>query len=303
MDKYILITAARNEEAFIEKTIKSVIAQSILPLKWFIVSDGSTDQTENIVEFYSGKHSFIKFIKVSGEKTRKFSSKAKAVMLAYKNTENLDFQYIGILDADILFDPTYYENIIRKFQLYPNLGIAGGVRFDYNDGEFKKVQCADNSVGGPFQMFRKNCFEQVGGYLSLKYGGIDAAAEIHARKLGWKVQSFPEYHLYHQRFTGTAEGKLLKYRIQEGFQFHSLGYHPLFITLKYLKEILNKPIIIGSLVSLAAFYYATICRFKKQLSRGLIDYLRQEQIDRMKTFFKRKNDSSKKMHVVRKFKN
>jgi hypothetical protein len=37
---YVLVTPARNEERFIEKTIRSVIVQTVLPKKWIIVSDG-----------------------------------------------------------------------------------------------------------------------------------------------------------------------------------------------------------------------------------------------------------------------
>ena len=50
--KYVLITPARNEEEFIEKTILSVISQTVLPQKWIIVSDHSTDRTNEIVEKY-----------------------------------------------------------------------------------------------------------------------------------------------------------------------------------------------------------------------------------------------------------
>jgi len=282
---YLLITAARNEEAFIEKTIKSVIAQTNLPLKWIIVSDGSTDGTDEIIKCYSSKFDFISLMQCSGEKLRSFGSKAKAVMFAYDSVKHLDFEYIGNLDADISFDSNYYENILSKFKQDKNLGIAGGVRFDFCDNSFIKVSCALNSVGGPFQLFNRECFEQVGGYSPLKYGGVDAAAEIRARMLGWKVQSFPDYKLYHYRCTGSAGGKLINHKIHTGLKLYSLGYHPLFMILKYSKEISNKPIIRGSLLTISAFFWATIFRFEKQVSKDCINFLRKEQIERMKSFF------------------
>ena len=49
---YVLITPARNEAAFIEKTLESVVAQTVLPKRWIIVSDGSTDGTDEIVRKY-----------------------------------------------------------------------------------------------------------------------------------------------------------------------------------------------------------------------------------------------------------
>ena len=61
MDKtnYVLITAARNEEKYIENTIKAIIAQTVLPVQWIIVSDGSTDRTDEIVMQYSARYNFI----------------------------------------------------------------------------------------------------------------------------------------------------------------------------------------------------------------------------------------------------
>ena len=50
--KYVLITPARNEGDYIEKTIQSVISQKIKPVKWVIVSDGSTDDTVAIAQQY-----------------------------------------------------------------------------------------------------------------------------------------------------------------------------------------------------------------------------------------------------------
>ena len=52
---YVLITPARDEAQFIELTIKSVLAQSIRPLRWVIVNDGSADGTEAIVSNYAAR--------------------------------------------------------------------------------------------------------------------------------------------------------------------------------------------------------------------------------------------------------
>jgi len=283
---YILITAARNEEAYIENTIKSVINQTVLPQKWLIVSDGSTDRTDEIVESLISKFDFIKLMRSSEEKVRSFGSKAKAVMYAYNKEKDFDFEFIGNLDADITFENDYYEQVLKKFELNEKLGIAGGVRFDVVDGKLKKVRRSKNSVAGAFQLFKRECFEQVGGYFPLKYGGIDAAAEIYARMIGWEVQSFPNFKLYHHRSTGSAGANLINYKIHNGLKLHSLGYHPLFMTLKYFAEILNKPIILGSLLTISAFFWATIFRFEKQISKDCINYLRKEQTDRVKFFLK-----------------
>jgi biofilm PGA synthesis N-glycosyltransferase PgaC len=53
---YALITPARNEARFIRQTIDSVAAQTIRPIKWVIVSDGSTDGTDDIVQRAMQEH-------------------------------------------------------------------------------------------------------------------------------------------------------------------------------------------------------------------------------------------------------
>src|SRR5438067_1885691 len=59
---YVLITPARNEAQFIESTIRSVVAQTIHPRCWVIVSDGSTDRTNEIVQAYAARQGWIELI-------------------------------------------------------------------------------------------------------------------------------------------------------------------------------------------------------------------------------------------------
>ena len=286
MPKYVLVTAAKNEAAFIEDTIISVVSQSVLPIKWVIVSDGSTDDTEKIVTSYCNKFSFISLETLKSNNFRSFGSKAKATMFGYNKIKDMDFDYIGNLDADITFEASYYETLLNRFRQDDKLGISGGVRLDYYKGKYIKVYCANNSVGGPFQMFRKECFQEVGGYKSLKYGGIDAAAEITARHLGWQVKSFEDLKLYHQRLTGSARGKLLNGFITDGKKFYHLGYHPLFFILKMLSNIPRKPFILGYLLNLYGYFVLFIKGEQRSLPENIINYLRSEQIKRLNSFLK-----------------
>jgi len=183
MLSYVLITPAKNEEQFIEKTIQSVVKQTILPKKWIIVSDGSTDKTDSIIEKYTSLYPFIELLRKSNSGTRNFGAKAKAILFAYEKLQGLKFDLIGNLDADVSFDPDYYEYIIREFVLNPKLGIAGGLRYDLIKDKFYPLECAPDSVGGPFQLFRRSCYEEIGGYKPLLFGGIDAVAETSARMM------------------------------------------------------------------------------------------------------------------------
>jgi biofilm PGA synthesis N-glycosyltransferase PgaC len=122
---YILITPARNEEAYIEKTIQSMIAQTVLPEKWIIVSDGSTDRTDDIVKRYTAKHRWIKLIRLPEHRDRHFAAKVDAFNAGYSKVKNIQHDIIGNLDADLSFEEDYIEFLLQKFYQYLDLGVAG----------------------------------------------------------------------------------------------------------------------------------------------------------------------------------
>jgi cellulose synthase/poly-beta-1,6-N-acetylglucosamine synthase-like glycosyltransferase len=59
---YVLITPAYNEAALITQTIESVAAQTIMPLKWVIVDDGSTDGTADTIHRYAARFRFMEYV-------------------------------------------------------------------------------------------------------------------------------------------------------------------------------------------------------------------------------------------------
>src|SRR5437773_10437172 len=123
--RYVLITPARNESAFIEETIRSVVSQTVLPLRWVIVSDGSTDGTDDIVHKYALKHPWIELVRTPERKERHFAGKVYAFNAGYERVRGLEYEVIGSLDADITFDEQYLSFLVKKFAEYPRLGVAG----------------------------------------------------------------------------------------------------------------------------------------------------------------------------------
>lgn len=299
MNSYVLITAARNEEAYIEKTIQSVIAQTILPKRWAIVSDGSTDRTDEIVKQYADKHDFIMLLRRSADQERNYGSKAKALKLAYEQLTSLEYDFVGNLDADVSFDSTYYENILKKFNENERLGLAGGIRFDLRDEQFHRVHCARNSVGGPFQLFRRECYEVIGGYRPLRFGTVDTVAETMVRMHGWEVESFPEFKVYHYRWTGTAGGGLVGARFKVGAQNHSVGYHPLFQFMRCMSRVFHYPPLVGSFSELAGYFWASLRRRQREVPDDFVQYLRSEQIARLRAALPRKGHFGVVTHINR----
>jgi biofilm PGA synthesis N-glycosyltransferase PgaC len=146
MPAYVIITPAHNEEAFIEQTIKSVIAQTVLPLRWVIVNDGSVDHTADIVRKYTAQHNFIKLVDFERKEGRDFGKKVAAFNRGLAEMHGLTYDYIGNLDADISFEPNYYESILREFKNDLQLGIAGGMIDSYIGDKFICQNVALDSV-------------------------------------------------------------------------------------------------------------------------------------------------------------
>ncbi|RJQ58215.1 MAG: glycosyltransferase family 2 protein [Desulfobacteraceae bacterium] len=283
MNEYVLLTAARNEEDFIEKPLRAVVSQTVKPKRWIIVNDGSVDRTAEIVRRFAAKEPFIELIDTSGDSNRNFGSKARAINFAYERTGNIDFDFVGNLDADVSFDPTYYEEVLSRFAENPRLGIAGGIRYDRVEGRYIRVKSAQNSVGGPFQMFRRECFEKIGGYLPLQYGGIDAVAEISARMHGWQVRCFPELRIFHYRMTGSATSGRVGVKFKAGIKEYLIGYHPVFQMLRAASSLTAKPAVFGSMAWICGYYWAFLKRFKRPVSNDFVRYLRSEQLRRIRS--------------------
>jgi glycosyltransferase involved in cell wall biosynthesis len=279
---YVLITAARNEESYIERTIQSVIAQTILPKKWVIVSDGSTDNTDKIVKSYARERGWIEFIRMHDHEDRQFAAKVHAFNAGYEKVRSLDYDIIGNIDADISFGEDFFEYLLEKFQSMPELGVAGT---DYIEGDFHSFKDSFINVchvNGQCQMFRRQCFEDIGGYLPIKEGGIDWVAVTSARMKGWKTYSFQDKTYIHHQPMGRTHGNTLSARIHYGKKDYFCGGHPLWEIFRGFFQMTRKPYIIGGLLLLSGYFWSWITRKERPVSNELMNFYRQEQLQRLK---------------------
>jgi glycosyltransferase involved in cell wall biosynthesis len=237
--QYVLITAARNEERYIEKTIQSVIKQTITPLKWVIVSDRSTDRTDEIVQKYANEHEYIELLKIQGDGGRSFESQVRAINAGHQILKNLPYKYICNVDADVTFPGNYIEMILERFGKDERLGIAGGFIYEEVGGVFASIFSKRRYlVANAAQMFRRSCFENIGGYIELKYGSHDTWVNVMAWKLGWKVENIQEIMVYHHRPILSAVGRFYKSKWNDGLMDYKIWNHPIYKE-EYLKNLSN----------------------------------------------------------------
>jgi len=279
---YVLITPARNEEAHIEKTIQSVVSQTILPQKWVIVSDGSTDSTDDIVNKYTPKHDWIELLQMPEHRDRNFAAKSHCVNSGYQAVKDYDFGFVGNVDADISFGKDFFENLLDKFDKWPELGVGGTHYTEGTFHSFKDSYINVNHVNGQCQLFRRECFEKIGGYLPIKDGGIDWIAVTTARMKGWKTYSFGDRTYTHHRKMGTASSNVLKARFHYGKKDYLFGGHPLWQVFRGFFQMVNKPYIIGGLLLIAGYFWTWANRVESPVSKELMKFHRQEQMQRLK---------------------
>lgn len=278
---YALVTAAYNEEENIGATLQSVVAQTVLPERWVIVSDGSTDKTDEIVSGFAKTHTFIQLLRIERKPGRSFGSKVRAIHQGHRLLQDLAPEYVGNLDADITVDPSYYANLIEQFKANPQLGIAGGYVCEEENGTFSPRRSNRTySVAHAAQLVRRPCYDDIGGYAVLEFGGEDWQAQISAEMKGWGTQAFPELRIFHHRHTGEAD-HLLRYKFRQGRMDYSLGSDPLFEILKCTERIPEKPFFLGSASRFTGFLWSWLRRAPRPVSAEFIQFLRKDQRHRV----------------------
>ncbi len=285
---YVLITPSRNEEALIEKTIQSVIQQTVLPLKWVIVNDGSTDSTGAIAERYAAEHDWIEVVNRPVRKERNFAAKVHAFNAGQERLTNINYEIIGNLDSDVLLDKDHFEFLLGKFRDEPRLGVAGTVFREeggYNSGTDSFE--GQNYVSGQCQVFRRECFEEIGGYFANKAGGIDWIAVETARMKGWKTRSFREKSFFHHRPLGTADRGVLAASFSYGQKDYFLGGHPLWELFRVSYRMTKWPYLVDGLALGLGYGLAAVRRLKRPVSKELMAFHRREQMRKLKAIVKR----------------
>jgi glycosyltransferase involved in cell wall biosynthesis len=283
---YVVITPARNEADFIECTLKSVVAQTVRPLKWIVVSDGSTDGTDEIVSRYSAEHPWIELIQMPARQERNFAGKVLAFNAGYAKVKDLDYRVIVSLDGDISFEPDYFEFLLKKLQDDPDLGLTGtpfqelsGRKYDYR---FVSVE----HVSGACQVFRRECFEAIGGYIPVRGGSIDHIAVISSRMKGWKTRTWTEKVCIHHREIGTAQRNVIGSRFKYGVKDYRIGNHPVWEVFRAVYQMAQRPLGVGGLALGAGYFWAMLRRYDHPVSQELVRFHRGEQMLRLKRFLK-----------------
>jgi glycosyltransferase involved in cell wall biosynthesis len=280
--RYVLITPSRNEEKFIRQTLDSMVAQTLRPVRWVIVDDGSTDRTGEIAGEYAGRHPWIEVVRRPQGLERSFAGKVHAFNAGLERVRGLEYEVIGNLDSDLSFEPDYLEFLMGKFAEDPKLGVAGTPFIENGYDSARDSFEGENHVAGGCQLFRRQCWEEVGGYVPNRAGGIDWVAVTTARMKGWKTRSFSEKRFNHYRALGTAQRGVLASLFSYGEKDYYLGNSPVWEIFRVTYRLLKPPFLVGGLAVLAGFCSAALRRTTRAVSPELMRFHRREQMKKLR---------------------
>lgn len=219
--KINIVIPVYNEEAYLTKTLQSLVEQTHLPAKIIVVNDGSTDGTQKIIDSFSEKYGFIKAY--SNTIIEAHAPGSKVINAFYKGYDQLDRDYdiICKFDGDLIFPKHYLASLIAIFEADSSCGMAGGFCY-INENENWKLEnlTSKEHIRGALKAYRKSCFEQIGGLK--KSMGWDTVDELLAQYHGWKVKTDPNLKVKHLKPTGSTYSKSSKFK--QGEAFYKLRY-------------------------------------------------------------------------------
>lgn len=248
LNAYVLISPCRNEAEFVRHTLDSVAAQSVAPVEWIVVDDGSTDATPDILMEYQHR---MPYLRVITRKDRGKRSVGPGVIEAfYEGYQQISvpYNYLCKLDVDLELPPRYFEKLISSMEADPRLGTISGKAFFRNptNGQVVLEQIRDHVSLGMTKFYRRNCFEEIGGFVrEVMWDGIDCHR---CRMLGWKACSIdePELRFEHLRPMGSSQQNIYTGRMRHGYGQYFMGTSLPFMTASALSRVGSKPRVIGA---------------------------------------------------------
>lgn len=277
--KCVIISPVRDEEQYLEYTIRSVIQQTATPAEWIIVDDGSSDNSAAIASRYADQYPWISVVRRSDRGSRVPGT--GVIQAFYDGVRELkisDWEFIMKLDGDVGLQPDYFERCFQRFEADPALGICGGSMYCIKDGSLKREHHPAFHVRGPIKLYRRACWNAIDGLIIAP--GWDTVDEVEANRLGWRTQTFSDLEVIHYRPTGAVQG-VWRDGVKMGTAAYISGYHPLFMAVKCLKRILQKPYVCCAIAHASGYlagYFKEVPRVNKP---AFIRYIRTQQLRRL----------------------
>jgi glycosyltransferase involved in cell wall biosynthesis len=257
--KVSIVVPCYNQAQYLDEALQSIIDQTHANWECLIVNDGSPDHTEEVVRKWEAKDP--RFIYVYKENGGVSSARNLGIQKAKS-------EYILTLDADDKYEATFLEKALAVLVLNPEMGIVSSWGRYFTDDKQLQVYKSIGKTTVDFlfhnaaigtSLFRKDCWEQAGGYDANPANGyVDWEFYIGVCAQGWKVHIIQEVLFFYRQSSSSR----------------SAGINPIHKTAKKYIYLKNKDIycthfedLIDELLRVSDLEKAEINKF-----RNTIDY-------------------------------
>lgn len=248
MTRYIAITPARDEEKLLPGLIASMAAQNPTAGRWIIIDDGSADATAAILDEAARTYPWIEPHHLPRNRPR--APGGECVITRFLPDEACQqYDYILRLDADVSFESGFIDLLLEEFARDPRLGIASPTLWEPDGSEWIEIRQPEYHTRGPAKMYSRACFNTIG-ELDADVGW-DTLDEARAMLHGFRTCGFRHITARHHRPQGTESG--WKARMMAGRAAYRVGYSPLFVMARAVRETFSRPSPFDGALLLAGF--------------------------------------------------
>jgi glycosyltransferase involved in cell wall biosynthesis len=276
MKLYLVITPARDEDAFLPRLIEAIAAQVRRPDRWIIIDDGSKDGTGAITSAAARKYRWVEVHTLPRNRAR--TAGGESVITEFLPREvHSQYEYVLRLDSDISFDPEFCELLFAEFAVDRKLGIAGPTLYEPDNTGWHEIRQPEFHTRGAAKMYTSACLAAIGG-LDAELGW-DTLDEAQAMMLGFRTRNFRHITAKHHRPQGAASG--WKARMAAGLSAYNVGYSPLFLWARAARQSLSPPLSLAGALLVMGYLQGYLQRRRRIASPQLVRFIRQQQIRRL----------------------
>jgi poly-beta-1,6-N-acetyl-D-glucosamine synthase len=276
--RLLIVSPVKDEAAYLQRTIDSVVAQTHRPTRWVIVNDGSSDDTGKIADEAARLHDWISVLhRPAGTQRRVGPGVVEAFYAGLETVNRADFDYLCKLDGDLEFSPTYFAELFARFEQNPRLGTASGKCFVPVNGKLVLERTGDGFSHGVAKLYRRECFEAIGGFVhEVMWDGIDCHR---CRMLGWEAVSYSDesLNIVHLRQMGSSHRSVYHGRIRWGRGQYFMGSHPVYMLAVAGYRMAERPWILGGLCILYGYWQARFTGHRQYGDEAFRKHLHQWQ--------------------------
>lgn len=276
--RYVLISPCRNEAEYMRQTIHSVLAQTLLPARWVIVDDGSTDSTPQVLAEYAAAHPWIVIVTRADRGHRAVGPGViEAFYAGYDTFDHGEYDYLGKLDLDVRLPPRYFENLIERMRADRRIATCSGKAYIDVDGELVSERHGDETSLGMAKFYRIDAFVAIGGFVrQVMWDGIDCHR---CRMQGWIARSWdePELRFVHLRQMGSSQSGILRGRMRHGYGQYFMGTGLAYMLVSAGSRANDRPYVLGSMAMIWGWLRSALARRPRYDDAEFRAFLRRYQ--------------------------